>query len=104
MGVRPNIQSPLKIEGAKLVVRGESDRPLWEVLQVVVVQQGKTADGQGEIAEGEIAEGEPERASSNWRAELPAAGFEPGPAETVGVEIRVAPFQVTSWTQRVTIQ
>ena len=99
MGVRPNIQSPLKIEGAKLVVRGESDRPLWEVLQVVVVQQGKTADGQGEIAEGE-----PERASSNWRAELPAAGFEPGPAETVGVEIRVAPFQVTSWTQRVTIQ
>ena len=101
MGIRPNIQSPLKIEGAKLVVRGESDRPLWQVLQVVVVQEGKTADGQGEM---EITEGEPERASTNWRAELPAAGFVPGPAETVGVEIRVAPFQVTSWTQRVTIQ
>ena len=101
MGVRPNIQSPLKIEGAKLVVRGESDRPLWQVLQVVVVQEGKTAEGQGEI---EFAEGEPERASTNWRADLAAAGFVPGPAETVGVEIRVAPFQVTSWTQRVTIQ
>jgi hypothetical protein len=98
MGVRPNIQSPLEIEGAKLIVRGESDRPLPEVLQVVVVQKGRTVDGRGEIAQGE-----PERASANWRAELPAAGFEAGPAETVGVEIRVMPFQVTSWTQSVTI-
>ena len=99
MGVRPNIQSPLEIEGAKLVVLGESDRPLPEVLQVVVVQQGKTADGRGEIAQGE-----PVRASANWRAELPAAGFAAGPAEAVGVEIRVGPFQVTSWTQSVTIK
>jgi hypothetical protein len=99
MGVRPNIQSPLEIQGAKLMVRGESDRPLPEVLEVVVVQQGKTAEGRGEIAHGE-----PVRASSNWRAELPAAGFEAGPAEAVGVEIRVDPFEVTSWTQSVTIR
>ncbi len=99
MGVRPNIQSPLEITGGLLVVHGESDRPLPEVLQVVVVQEGTTADGRGDVAHGV-----PVRASANWRAELPAAGFEAGPAEAVGVEIRVAPFEVTSWTQSVTIK
>ena len=99
MAVRPNIQSPIDLDGGKLIVRGESDRPLADVLQVVVVQKAGRADGPGEMAQGV-----PERASANWRAELPGAGFVAGEAEALGVEIRVDPFQVTSWTQTVTIQ
>jgi|SRR5215210_6237461 hypothetical protein len=99
MSVRPNIQSPIDLDGGKLIVRGESDRPLAEVLQVVIVQKAAKADGRGEIAQGV-----PERASTGWRAELAGAGFVAGEAEALGVEIRVAPFQVTSWTQTVTIQ
>ena len=34
----------------------------------------------------------------------PLAGLTPGTAEALGVEIRVDPFQVTSWTQTVQIQ
>jgi hypothetical protein len=81
------------------MVFGESDRPLPDVLQVVVVQEGSTADGRGEITHGR-----PLRASTNWTAELPGAGFKAGRAEALGVEIRVSPFEVTSWTQSVEIE
>jgi hypothetical protein len=95
MAIRPNIQSPLKLEDANLTVRGESDEPLPEVIQVVVVQ------GSGAI---EVARGLADRASTGWRATLPAEGFKAGAAEALGVEIRVDPFEVTSWVQAVTIQ
>ena len=101
MAIRPNIQSPLRLADGKLTVRGESDLPLFDVLQVVVVQKGKRADGNGEGEE--IAEGPPKRPSVNWRAVLTATDFETGDAEALGVEIRVNPFEVTSWTQSVKI-
>lgn len=100
MAIRPNIQSPLKLDGARLVVRGESATPLPEVLHVVVVQRSAGADGMAV----EVARGHADRASSGWRATLPAAGFKTGAAEALGVEIRVAPFEVTSWFQSVTIE
>jgi len=103
MSIRPNIQSPLKLENGELIVRGESDLPVFDVLQVVVFQKGEKAGGQGEEEADEIAEGPPKRVSANWRAILAATGFETGPAEALGVEIRVDPFTVTSWTQSVEI-
>ena len=100
MGVRPNIQSPLKLDGTKLKVRGESDEPLPKAIHVVVVQPGPP--GSGQVVD--VARGTPDRISTGWHAELKATGFKTGPAEALGVEIRVAPFQVTSWSQSVTIE
>ena len=95
MAVRPNIQSPLKLDGAELSVSGETDEPLPEMIDVVVVQRN------GGVA---VARGRADRASTGWSATLPAEGFKTGAAEALGVEIRVDPFQVTSWVQAVTIQ
>ena len=96
MALRPNIQT-VELQDGKLVVKGESTLPRFEVLQVVVVQQGEKTDG--------VAEGDPLKDSVNWTAVLPATGFTVGEeAEALGVEIRVDPFQVTSWSQTVKIQ
>jgi hypothetical protein len=100
MGVRPNIQAPIKLEGAQLIVRGESVEPLPAAIHVVVVQRGATP-GSAAVA---IAQGVADRASTGWRASLPATDFKSGQdAETLGIEIRVAPFEVTSWVQTVPI-
>jgi hypothetical protein len=95
MSVRPNVQSPIKLKDGMLTVHGESTMPRFEVLHVVVVQQGEKADG--------VAEGEPLKDSVNWTALLPAGGITTGEAEALGVEIRVDPFQVTSWSQTVQV-
>jgi hypothetical protein len=95
MAVRPNIQSPLTLDGAELSVNGESNEPLPEMIDVVVVQRN------GGVA---VARGRADRASTGWSATLPAEGFKAGAAETLGVEIRVDPFQVITWVQAVTIQ
>jgi len=98
MSVRPNIQS-LTLEGKDLIVRGESDVPLPAIIQVVVVQGGTTEDGRGV----EIGRGPVDRVGSGWRATLTDTAFATGPAETMGVEIRIRPFEITSWVQSVTI-
>jgi hypothetical protein len=98
MSVRPNIQS-LKLEGKDLVVLGESDTPLPALIQVVVVQEGATEEGRGT----EVGGGPVDRVGSGWRATLSDTAFKTGPAEAMGVEIRVTPFEITSWVQSVTI-
>ena len=99
MAVRPNVQSPLMIDGSDLKVRGESTEPLPTAIHVVVTQANAAGGGAVEVAQG-IAD----RAATGWNAVLPAGGFKPGPAETLGIEIRVDPFEVRSWVQSVTIQ
>jgi hypothetical protein len=99
MGVRPNITS-ITLEGAVLKVRGESDEPLPTVVHVVVTQR----DPSGPDRAVEVARGQPDRASTGWGASLPAQGFKTGAAEALGVEIRVDPFEVTSWVQSVSIR
>ena len=94
MSLRPNVQS-IDLNGV-LTVKGESTKPRFEVLNVVVVQRGKKT---------EVAAGEPQKDSLNWTAVLEQAeGFATGGAEALGVEIRVEPFQVTSWSQTVQIK
>ena len=95
MSARPNVQT-VTLDDGKLTVTGESPMPRFQVLHVVVMQKGKKTDG--------VAEGEPLKDSVNWTAVLTAKDFTAGEVETLGVEIRVDPFQVTSWTQTVEIE
>ena len=95
MAARPNVQT-ITLDDGKLTVTGESPMPRFEVLHVVVVQKGKKIDG--------VAEGEPLKDSVNWTAVLTAEDFTVGEVETLGVEIHLDPFQVTSWTQRLEIE
>jgi hypothetical protein len=96
MSVRPNIQS-LVLDGKDLTVRGESDDPLPTVVHVVVVQD--TAAGAARA----FASGVADRVGSGWRATLEDTELTKGPAEAMGVEIRIRPFEITSWVQSVTI-
>ena len=98
MSVRPNIQS-LTLNGSDLVVRGESADPLPTILQVVVVQDGATEAGRGEVAGGGAREIVP-----GWRATLRNTKFKKGPAQTMGIEIRVEPFDIRSWVQSLEIK
>ena len=95
MSARPNVQK-ITLNDGKLTVKGESPLPRFEVLHVVVVQKGKKTDG--------VAEGEPLKDSANWTAVLTAEEFTAGEVETLGVEIHLDPFQVTSWTQTMQIK
>ena len=97
MSLRPNVQS-LKLKDGVLTVKGESPAPRFEALHVVVVQQGMRKGGV-------VAQGEPLKDSLNWTAVLKdVEGFTVGDAETLGVEIRVDPFQVTTWSQTLKIE
>ena len=99
MGVRPNITS-MQLDGQDLVVRGESVDPLPAILQVVVVQDGATGDGRGF----EIGRGPADRVSLGWRATLPDTKFKKGKADAMGIEVRVAPFEIRSWVQSLEIE
>jgi hypothetical protein len=99
MGVRPNITS-LALNGTDLIVRGESDDPLPTILQVVVVQDGTTEDGRGF----EVAGGGARRIVLGWRAVFKDTTFKKGPAEAMGIEIRIDPFDIRSWVQRLDIE
>lgn len=96
MSVRPNIQS-LVLAGTELTVRGESDVPLPTVVHVAVVQDTPA------VAAGAFASGIADRVGSGWRATLRDTEFTKGPAQAMGVEIRIRPFEITSWVQSVTI-
>ena len=99
MGVRPNITS-LELVGTDLVVQGESDDPLPTILQVIVFQDGAAEDGRGS----EVAGGGARRIVLGWRATLKNTKFKKGPAQTMGVEIRVDPFDIRSWVQLMDIK
>jgi hypothetical protein len=99
MAVRPNITS-MTLEGADLVVRGESPEPLPAIIQVVVVQDGATEDGRGF----EVGRGGVERVALGWKATLPNTNFNKGPADAMGIQIRVSPFESCSWVQSLDIE
>jgi hypothetical protein len=98
MSARPNIQT-LTLNGSDLVVRGESVDPLPTILQVVVVQDGAAEAGRGEV----VADGGARVILPGWRATLRNTKFKKGPAQTMGIEIRVDPFDIRSWVQTLEI-
>jgi hypothetical protein len=100
MGVRPNISS-LTLEGKNLIVRGESDDPLPTILQVVVVQDGTAEDGRGEP---DVQAGGVEKIVTSWKATIKDTTLEKGPVQTLGIEIRVDPYDVCSWVQSLEIE
>ena len=53
---------------------------------------------------GTVVGGAVQRLAATWRADLPADGFEPGPALAFGVETRTKPFQTATWSETVTIE
>ena len=93
MSLRPNITS-LILTGTELAVRGESDpdHPATAI-HAVVVQN--TAAGAARAHAFGIAD----RAGIGWRATVDGTDFVKGPAEAMGVEIRIRPFEVTTWVQ-----
>jgi hypothetical protein len=97
MSVRPNIES-LDLEGADLVVRGGSDTPLPDVLRVIVTQDGVTEDGHA------VEDGAAKEIGIGWRARLKDTKLRKGPAETMGIEVRVSPYEICSWVQQLDIE
>ncbi|NUT54488.1 MAG: hypothetical protein HOQ03_00710 [Thermoleophilia bacterium] len=97
MSVRPNIQS-LVLDGKELTVKGETDGDHMPTAVFVVVVQDAPA-GQAKAVASAIAD----RVGSGWRAVLQDTEFKKGPAQTLGVEARIAPFESTTWVQSVTI-
>ena len=98
MAVRPNISS-MELNGQDLVVSGESVDPLPEILHVVVVQGDTTGGGAGF----EVRRGPVDRISLGWQATLENTTFTKGKAEAMGIEVRVAPFEIRSWVQSLDI-
>jgi hypothetical protein len=97
MSVRPNIES-LDLEGADLVVRGGSDIPLPDVLRVIVTQDGVTEDGRG------VEDGAAKEIGIGWKARLKDTKLRKGPADTMGIEVRVSPYEICSWVQQLDIE
>ncbi|HKG63098.1 MAG TPA: hypothetical protein VKB28_03440 [Solirubrobacteraceae bacterium] len=97
MSVRPNIES-LDLEGADLVVRGGSDIPLPDVLRVIVTQDGVTEDGRG------VEDGAAKEIGVGWKARLKDTKLRKGPADTMGIEVRVSPYEICSWVQQLDIE
>ena len=97
MSFRPNIES-LELVGTDLVVRGESDDPLPDILRVVVTQNGATQDGRC------VEDAAAKKIGIAWRATLKDTAFTKAPAETMGIEVRVEPYEIRSWVQTLNIE
>jgi hypothetical protein len=97
MSVRPNIQS-MVLNGTELTVFGESeDDPNLAGIFVVVTQDD--AAGAARLTRPGIGA----RAAAGWSATLKNTTFKKGPAEAMGVQVHVDPFQSTSWVQSLSI-
>src|SRR3954447_8056545 len=92
MSVRPNIDS-LELDGTDLGGRGQPLDPLPTIIRVVVTQAGAAEDGAG------VEEGPVEKVGIAWRATFKGTKLTKGPAETMGIEIRVDPYDIRSWVQ-----
>ena len=97
MALRPNIES-LELDGTNLVIRGESEKPLPDMLRVIVTQNGSTRDGRC------VEDTAAKKIGVGWRATIKDAGFTKGPAETMGIEVRVDPYEICSWVQSLDIK
>ena len=97
MSLRPNIES-LELDGTNLVIRGESEKPLPDMLRVIVMQNGAKRDGRC------VEDTAAKKIGVGWRAVIRDAEFIEGPAETMGIEVRVDPFEICSWVQSLEIK
>lgn len=98
MAARPNF-TEVRITGGKIRVKGNSiDDPLPIDIRVYLEQENPAAGKPAEIAFGSVDE-----LTTAWRAELPCGAFKKGPAVASGVEIRMEPFTLITWTQPVEI-
>jgi|SRR5688572_14553881 hypothetical protein len=97
MSVRPNIES-LVLTGTDLKILGETDDEHFPVAIFVVVTQDNAA-GAAQLRASGIAD----RVGSGWQATIKNTPLQKGPAETMGVQIHVDPFQCTSWVQSLPI-
>lgn len=98
MGFRPNFTGAKLNEAAGTVrLSGTSDdEPLPLEIRVFLEQGGTQAAGSAELASGFV-----DRVNTGWEATLSAPGFTKGPAMASGLEVRMEPFTVTSWTEQV---
>jgi hypothetical protein len=96
MALRPNVTS-LTLSGTDLEVLGESADPQPTAIFVVVTQDA--AVGAARLA----IPGMAARAITGWEATLRGTTFKKGAAEVMGVEVRIDPFESTSWVQSLTI-
>jgi hypothetical protein len=94
MGARPNFIKAA-IDGEAVALRGQSDpEPAGDIVHIhVVLSQGATTAG---------GEGAP--LGADWRADVPAKGFQAGPATATGVEVRRTNSTTTTWTETVDIE
>lgn len=99
MPARPNFTDARLDENAGTVfLRGNSnDEPLPIEIRVFLEQGVAQASGAN------VALGPVNRLNTAWVAELSAPDFTKGPAMASGVEIRMEPFTVTSWTEQVVL-
>ena len=93
MSARPNFKRVDHISGS-IVVGGTSDpHPPDDILLIqVVLSQG-----------GHSVPSFIESVGMDWSVTIPAAGFTPGPAIVVGVEMRREHATTTTWAQAVEI-
>jgi hypothetical protein len=97
MPARPNFTAA-ELDEAEDTVRlsgNSNDQPLPVEIRVFLEQGTAQASG------AEVALGPVNRLNTAWVAELSAPGFTKGPALASGVEVRMEPFTVTSWTEQV---
>jgi hypothetical protein len=94
MASRPNFVKATP-DGNDIALRGESDpAPAGDIVHIhVVLTQGE-----------QTASSEAEPLGENWVARVPGAGFQPGPATAVGVEMRKTNSATTTWTETVEIK
>ena len=98
--IRPAIDNVVTLEGANLVVTGQTDADpeLPKSTRVYIEQAGKSTNGDATFGAGRA------KGSASWKATPPAAGFGTGPAIGVGIEVRDNPITVTTWSQEVSIE
>ncbi|HEX5618181.1 MAG TPA: hypothetical protein VFX51_07160 [Solirubrobacteraceae bacterium] len=93
MATRPNFTDVERRNGA-IVLTGQSDPdPAGDILGIhVVLSQGA-----------QTAAATARQLGANWNVEVPAEGFNSGPATVAGVETRRENATTTTWAQPVEI-
>jgi hypothetical protein len=93
MSARPNF-TDVERRGGAIVLTGQSDpEPDGDILaiQVVLSQGAQTTAGTAR------------QIGANWNVEIPAEGFDAGPATVAGIETRRENATTTTWAQAVEI-
>lgn len=95
---RPNF-TKVELNGGDLHVAGVSDPDdLPFEIRIYLAQEGQAGANDPDFVDGSIDE-----VADIWEIDLPAKGFEAGPAVAVGIEVRNGPFMTAVWTEPVMI-